>query len=89
MVQSDRGYKANITTYTVAWLSHVAREQFGCSVNLEEVWREQAVPKTIQRVVEEVSPRIAKVIKTPVSGVVNITEYAKKAFAGLRCKKSG
>lgn len=59
--QADRGYKANIVAYTLAWLvNHLARER-SCALDLARVWKMQDVPEEIQDALSDLAPRVAEI----------------------------
>lgn len=75
--RDDRGYKANIVTYTLGWLvEHLAREK-SSALDFELIWKLQSVPDELQISLSGIAPQIAQCIKSPPQGVSNISEYAK------------
>lgn len=76
--KADRGYKANIVTYTVAWLINHLNKERGSALDLTRIWKAQDVPEELQRVLVAIAPRVAEMIKTPPSLVRNVSEYAKQ-----------
>jgi hypothetical protein len=66
------GYWAQITTYTIALLSHATSQ----TINLERIWREQALTPSMQEVIAKVSHEIFRIITNPPSSQ-NITEWCK------------
>jgi hypothetical protein len=67
------GYKANIVTYTLAYVSWVTDQQ----LNLDEIWLTQEVPSTVLEVIAEFSDPVRTVLlDAPGNG--NITEWCKK-----------
>jgi len=75
--KADRGYKANIITYTLAWLVwHLSNKHDSC-IDFDLVWKLQAVPQDFQDCLDGLAPQIAGLLKSPPSGVSNISEYAK------------
>ena len=76
--QENRGYKANIVTYTLAWLiNHLERERRS-TLDLARIWKLQEVPDELQVALAELAPRIAAVLKNPPASVKNVSEYAKQ-----------
>jgi hypothetical protein len=71
--QDYPGYRANVVTYALAWL--VRRS--GRRINLDDIWRFQALPKKLSVAIDGVA-RIARqhIINPP--GGRNITEWCKK-----------
>lgn len=75
--KADRGYKANIVTYTIAYLVHYLEKRHSSAIDLELVWKRQSVPEELQNELARLAPRIANVIKNPLSTTSNISEYSK------------
>ena len=66
------GYRANIVTYTLAWLSCYASQY----IDLDMIWKKQNIPLTLQEAIREVSVSVHRVITSPPDGR-NITEWCK------------
>lgn len=77
--RSDRGYKAQIVTYTVAWVVNQVRQNLNAELNLREIWARQSVPEALALVLSNAAPRVAAVIKDAPESVRNISEYAKRS----------
>ncbi|MBP5133639.1 AIPR family protein [Pseudomonas protegens] len=77
--QSDRGYKAQIVTYTVAACAHGFRES-GMQIDLDRIWREQSVPEGLLRWMFTKASRVAEILKSPPDNVRNVSEFAKREF---------
>lgn len=75
--KADRGYKANIVTYTIAFLVHYLEKRRSSAIDLELVWKRQSVPDELQNELARLAPRIANVIKNPPPTTSNISEYSK------------
>lgn len=75
--RSDRGYKANIVTYTIAVLVHHLKEKHQVQVDFGEVWRQQTPPQALQQALLQLAPQVAAKLKSPPSHIQNISEYAK------------
>lgn len=75
--RSDRGYKANIVTYTIAALVNHLREAHDARIDLAAIWRLQGLPDGLQRALAELAPQVAERLKSPPSHIQNISEYAK------------
>ena len=71
--QEFPGYRANIVTYSLAWL--VRRS--GRRIPLDEIWRAQALPTRISAAIDAVAHAARKHITNPPGGR-NITEWCKK-----------
>lgn len=75
--RSDRGYKANIVTYTIGVLVNHLAEVHDARIDLAAVWRLQGVPEALQRTLLHLAPQVAERLKNPPSHIQNISEYAK------------
>jgi hypothetical protein len=71
--QQFGGYRANIVTYTIALLSHLT----GRRVDLDRIWREQALSPALANAIADRSYPVQLVITNP-PGKANISEWAKK-----------
>jgi hypothetical protein len=67
------GYRANIVTYTLAWLSHHTSQR----IDLDAIWKKQSVSPAIQDAIRTVSAVVYRVITTP-PNAKNITEWCKR-----------
>ena len=74
IVQHQRfgGYRANIVTYTLALLSNATDRR----LDLEKIWKQQALGETLERVIAELSHEVHAIITSPPNGR-NITEWCK------------
>lgn len=82
----DKGYKANIVTYTVAWLA--SRIEAGTmSIDLDRIWNEQEPGEELKAALEVIAPAVAKCIKDAPSSVKNISEYAKRPACWFAVQK--
>jgi hypothetical protein len=71
--QKFGGYRANIVTYTIAYLSYKTEKR----IDLERIWTEQRLSPTLQQAIQFVSQQVHKFIINPPGGR-NITEWCKK-----------
>ena len=76
--RSDRGYKAQIVTYTVAWVVDEVRRALNSEADLRQVWTRQSVPEALVQVLTDAAPLVATIIKDAPESVRNISEYAKR-----------
>lgn len=67
------GYKANIVTYTLAWLSLTTSSR----IDLDKIWREQNISPVLAEAIKIVSKKVYSSIINP-PGNANITEWCKK-----------
>jgi len=74
---SNRGYKANIVTYTLAWLTEHLLTQKSSVLNFDQIWKNQSPSAELQSLLIELSPQIAMCIKSPPKSISNISEFAK------------
>ena len=84
--QNFGGYRANIVTYTIALLSHAT----GQRVNLDRIWREQALSENLQVAIAELSHEVHRIITNPPRSR-NITEWCKsdRCWADVQDSASG
>jgi hypothetical protein len=76
--RSDRGFKAQIVTYSIAWLvSYLARTRKS-EISLEMIWNTQAISEELGRGLLEVARQVARKIKDTPPNVKNIGEYCKQ-----------
>ena len=71
--QQYGGYRANIVTYLIAWLSHHTAQR----LDLQQIWREQGLDDDLTEVVRVVSKHAHDHITNPPGGA-NVTEWCKK-----------
>ncbi len=75
IVRSEKfgGYGANIVTYTLSFLSHKTAQ----CIDLDRIWREQAISSALQKIIGDVAQHIHKFITQPPGGA-NVTEWCKR-----------
>lgn len=71
--QNYGGYRANIVTYSLAWLSHHTAQK----IDLDRIWRTQALPPELEEVIRIVSKAAYDHLVKGAQGG-NVTEWAKK-----------
>ncbi|KQS32742.1 AIPR family protein [Dyadobacter sp. Leaf189] len=71
--QKFGGYRANIVTYTIAWLSHYTSQL----IDFDKIWREQNISIILQEAIKTISIEIHKAIVNP-PNARNITEWCKR-----------
>jgi len=69
--QQFGGYRANIVTYTLAWIVHHA----GGGIDLQKIWSQQGIDPQLADLVTPVCPAVHRLIID--SGGVNVTEWCK------------
>lgn len=67
------GYRANIVTYTLAYLSYKAQQD----IDLDKIWRQQSLTPSLQQTIQVISREVHQVITSPPDGR-NVTEWCKK-----------
>ncbi|HUT09607.1 MAG TPA: AIPR family protein [Thermoguttaceae bacterium] len=71
--QEFGGYRANIVTYTLAYLSH----RTGQRIDLEQIWRKQDITPALDTAITQVCRKVHKTITNPPGGR-NVTEWCKR-----------
>ena len=72
-LQQFGGYKANIVTYAIAWLSFATAQR----IDLEMIWESQKLSEALSDAIRLVSSDVFDLISRP-PGQQNVTEYCKK-----------
>ena len=70
--QKFGGYRANIVTYTLAWLSHLTAQR----INLDVIWKTQDITPALSEEIKKLSHIAYGVITSP-PNQRNITEWCK------------
>ena len=83
----DRGYKANIVTYTIAWLVYYLRFQEERQIDLDAVWRRQSMSRDLGHALLGVARCVSESIKETPAGVRNVSEYAKQERCWLQVRE--
>lgn len=75
LVQQQRygGYRANIVTYTLAFLSYKSAQR----IDLGKIWKEQSLSPELEQAIIEVSAIVRDIIINPPGGA-NVGEWCKK-----------
>lgn len=71
--QQYGGYRANIVTYTIAYLSHAT----GQRIDLVSIWKSQALTPALEQNIVAVSKFVQRMIVNPPGGA-NVGEWCKK-----------
>jgi hypothetical protein len=79
--QKFGGYRANIVTYLIAWLSHRTAKR----VDLDAIWAAQELPAPLASFIEVLSVHSHAHVTTPPGGQ-NVTEWCKKEACWERCR---
>lgn len=72
--QGYGGYRANIVTYTLSYLSFAT----GQRINLDQIWAEQKLSQAIEASIIEISRSVQQIIVNPPGGA-NVSEWCKKS----------
>jgi hypothetical protein len=75
----DRGYKAQIVTYTIAACANEFRIR-SQQIDLDRIWREQSIPISLLGWMLKEASLVAKILRAPPDNVRNISEFAKRDF---------
>jgi hypothetical protein len=75
--QQDRGFKAQIVPYTLAWLVNHLLVQ-GLELDLNLIWQRQELPEELRDVLQQLAPQIAVTIKDAPPQMKNVGEYCKQ-----------
>ena len=76
--KADRGYKANIVTYSVAWLVSFLEKSAKAQIDLQRIWKNQDLSDELKEALSLCAPAVAAEIKTTPPEMKNISEYAKR-----------
>ena len=71
--QQYGGYRANIVTYTLSYISY----KTGQRIDLEKIWKEQALSSELEKTIIDVSSIVRDIIINP-PGAANVGEWCKK-----------
>jgi hypothetical protein len=71
------GYKANIVTYTIAWLVNMLKKKGGNGLDLDSVWSRQTAEGDLLSLLTEVAKEVANSILES-AGNQNVTQYCKQ-----------
>lgn len=80
--QDFGGYRANIVTYSLAFLAHQSAHR----IDLGRIWREQDITQATGDAITGISGEIHRVLTNPPGGA-NITEWAKKETCWHRVRE--
>ncbi len=72
--QDFGGYKANVVTYTVAWLSYLTEQR----LDLEAIWQRQALSPSVLEALRGLSKVVWQHIDQPPPNARNRSEWAKR-----------
>jgi hypothetical protein len=75
--KEDRGYKAQVVTYTLAWLVNHLHTQ-GLELDLNLIWQRQELPDEVGEVLRQLAPQVAATVKQAPPQMKNVGEYCKQ-----------
>lgn len=78
--QNFGGYRANIVTYTLAWLS-LDKGQW---IDLKKIWQRQAIGEPLAKAIEVICHKAHEAIESPERTKQNVTEWCKQEECWLR-----
>lgn len=76
--REDRGYKAQIVTYTIAWLVNHLKDGGKYHLDLQQIWNKQTLCEGLRTTLEILAPPIYMKIKEAPPNVKNLGEYCKQ-----------
>ena len=76
------GYKANMVSYILAWISYKSNKK----INLDTIWENQTITEQLNNLVEQMIDVVWKHINTPSKAGMNIGEWCKKQECWLTLK---
>ncbi|MCY4560694.1 MAG: AIPR family protein, partial [Chloroflexi bacterium] len=76
--RADRGYKANIVTYAIAWLVNHLKVERRRAIDLQAIWSRQELPEELKEVLVDVARQVADAIRDTPESARNVGEYAKQ-----------
>lgn len=79
--QNKPGYRANIITYSIAWLLRNHNEVF----KLDTIWEKQSISEELETILDNITDQMRSII-TDTQG--NVTEYCKKEECWRRVRQS-
>ena len=75
----DKGYKANIVTYTLAYVHYAIQKQYpDSSLNLKMIWDRQKLPESLEYELMGVAKFVFDHITSEKRPIANVTEWCKK-----------
>lgn len=83
----EQGYRANIVTYTIAFLHKCILEQFkGYDLDLQLIWNKQAIPEVMNKPLCDISREVYYKITAEDRLTVNVTQWCKREECWRRVK---
>ena len=72
------GYKANVVTYSLAWMAEYLRTEKKSEINYSRIWLSQTMPSDLRACFEHVTKAVSDQIQQTPNNVKNVTEWCKK-----------
>ena len=76
--RANRGLKANIITYAIAWLVNHLKVDQGRAIDLQAIWNRQELPEELKEVLLDIARQVADGIRDTPESARNVSEYAKQ-----------
>lgn len=84
----EKGYKANIVTYSMALLHHLIQKWYpGKTLDFQKIWQKQKCSDYLIDQVTEISKHVYNSITSPDRMVENVTQWCKQSACWERIKK--
>ncbi len=84
----EMGYKAQVVTYTLAYLFYAIEKQTPAKVmNFKRIWNEQNISGEVERQLAEIAENMYNHLISPRRGLENVTEWAKREACWQRAKE--
>lgn len=75
----ERGYRANIVTYSIALLHKLIVQQFkDMDLDLQMIWNKQQIPDVVTNELIKITKYVFEKITDPSRGTINVTQWCKK-----------
>lgn len=74
--KSDRGYKSQIVTYTLAILNAILKEN-DTAIDYRKIWSTQSVPVSLAETLKLLAPEVSELIKDSPENIRNVAEFCK------------
>lgn len=84
--KEDRGFKAQIVTYTIAYFSYWLQNNRS-SIDTDKIWKTQTVDEETLALLDYISQKISHFVKTPPPSYTNPSEYCKRTICWDDLKK--
>jgi hypothetical protein len=83
----EKGYRANIVTYSIALLTHLIKKEFpDRSFDFQSVWKKQSIGSSLERQMTILAKSVFNVLTAENRGIQNVTEWSKREACWERVK---